>query len=383
MNKKMSKSNKKLSKNQPNKYEEQEKYLNKLHELYDREKQTRCYFQLERDKLNKLREVEKIRNEELNAKLVALNEKLAHLEHLHNKEMTNMAQKVQYLIGEREMKLNKLKIELNDKSSETFKVSVDTTSDFWNTLRDHISLLNENASNFDKLIKNITIDYENKISKINLDSSESIRIVQNISASKFKNEREHFSLITRNAINEITELKNAQIESMNNIKNKCFDDLRDYFQSLTKDLIDTVDKLKEKNERIEKNLKEKLSKLNLCTKELTELKTENDRIKSELKFSITTVSIYKSEKKLFQSKSAQFKSLTDKYNELDLKYEEMLTGYEALKRERDKLLNYITNLVRIFQEKLNNIHFISNKKTDILQNELNKYLELFNEFKLN
>ena len=89
MNKKITNkiTKKKLAKSQPNKYDEQEKFLKKLHELYDREKQTRCYFQLERDKLNKLREVERIRNEELNAKLVGLNEKLAQLEHFHNKEM--------------------------------------------------------------------------------------------------------------------------------------------------------------------------------------------------------------------------------------------------------------------------------------------------------
>ena len=72
------------------KFEEQEKSLKKLFELYEREKQSRCYFQLERDKLMNIREVEKTKYEEMKSKLILMSEKVSQLEYFHNKEMTNI-----------------------------------------------------------------------------------------------------------------------------------------------------------------------------------------------------------------------------------------------------------------------------------------------------
>lgn len=364
------------------KFDEQEKYLKKLFELYEREKQSRCYFQLERDKLMNIREVEKTKYEEMKSKLILMSEKVSQLEYFHNKEMTNISRKVQYLIGEREMKVNDLKLELNQKSKEELKVTMDANNSCLNGLRSHLNTLNEKVSNFDELIKNISNDYENKISKLNLEYSEALKIVQNTSSDKFKNERETFSLITRNAINEITELKNAQLGTMKQLKNKSFDDLRDYFQDLTKNLIESVDKLQRKNTLIERNLEEKKTQLEVLSKELKEAKHENESLKAEMKSFLSISKIYKSAKNIYQAKNIQFAKLTDKHKELDLKYEEILSAYLTIKKERDKLYDYIGDLVRTFKKKVDTINFISNKKSNYFEVELNKYEQLVNDFKL-
>ena len=259
------------------KNEAKEKYLKNLNELYEREKQARCYYQLERDKLMNIREIERSRYDEMKSELILLKKNINELECKHIEEMTNMQRKVRYLISERENKLNDLKNESFKKRTDDLIEAIDKDTCFLTGIKSQLHNLNENATNFDELIKNIANDYENKISKINIDYSEAIKIIQNTSILKFKEERENFSLVTRNALNEMTELKNSQLESLKNIKNKCYDDLREYFQDLTKKLIESMEQLKNKNITINRNLKEKNSQLEANIKELNDFKKEGFR----------------------------------------------------------------------------------------------------------
>jgi hypothetical protein len=363
------------------KNEAKENYLKNLNELYEREKQARCYYQLERDKLMNIREIERSRYDEMKSELTLLKKNIDELECKHIEEMTNMQRKIRYLISERESKLNDLKNESFKKRTDDLKEAINKDSCFLTGIKSQLHNLNENATNFDELIKNIANDYENKISKINIDYSEAIKIIQNTSILKFKEERENFSLVTRNALNEMTELKNSQLESLKNIKNKCYDDLREYFQDLTKKLIESMEKLKNKNITINRSLKEKNSQLEANIKELNDFKKENNQIKNELKQHLATSNIYKSEKKIFKAKSIQFDILNKKYNDLDFKYEETLMGYEIMKKNHDKLYAYFGELVRIFKEKLDMANFLSNKKNELMENELRRYEGYFNDLK--
>jgi hypothetical protein len=75
-------------------------------------------------------------------------------------------------------------------------------------------MLNEENVGSEELVKNLQIDFENRLSLITQDYSDAAKSAQETIQFKFVNEKEDFSLITKNAVHEICELKNTQLEQM-------------------------------------------------------------------------------------------------------------------------------------------------------------------------
>ena len=360
------------------KTQEEGNNIRKLVLLYEREKQSRCYFQLERDKLTKIREIESFKQNELKAQLKELQVEISKLKHSHQEEITHLSNKVRYLNNEHERQMNNLKFEGQINQDEVLKSRLDEQNAYLDGFKRNIATMNEENANSEELVKNLQIDFENRLSLITQDYSDAVKSVQETIQSKFVKEKEDFSLITKNAVHEICELKNTQLEQMKTIKNNSFCELKLYFKNLTKDLVSSIKSLEQKCSLLSKHLKEEKNLNSLNNEQIFKLNTENQELQLRIKQLKATSSIYESEKKAFQTKQIELKKLMTKFNNLDLQYEALLQINERFSLERDGLQKFIQNLIMVFREKFEFKNHLSNKKIELLNKEIESYEKTLN-----
>ncbi|RNA17898.1 Growth arrest-specific 8 [Brachionus plicatilis] len=338
---------------------DQEEYIKTLTELYDREKESRCCFQLERDKLMKIRQIEKDRYDQLKLKLFEAEDKLLKFEETHQKEILNLHKKIKYLIGERDLKINNLKLELNTKSKINFKLSLQERDEYLNGISESIIKLNEDRLNLDDAIKNLTLENEVRISNLQNEYANTVNGIQNACEQRFSNERENFSLITRNAIHEISEVKNSQINEIKKIKDKSFEEMRTYFKELVQNLMDQVQDLVKQKFNCEQRLRDLEIKNNKFKADHQNLTHEIERLKKENYSLNLKSSLFEKNNRIFDLRNAEFSDLRKNYQNLDLKYEALLKINENLKHENSQMERYVQSLM-IFKLKINSNNYSQN-----------------------
>lgn len=344
----------------------QEEYIKTLTELYEREKESRCCFQIERDKLEKIRQIEKDRYDQLKLKLFDAEEKLMKFEETHQKEILNLHKKIKYLIGERDIKINNIKLELNTESLVNFKISLQERDEYLNGIRESINKLNEDRLNLDDAIKNLTLENDLKISKLQNDHSNTISDIQKACEQRFLNERENFSLITRNAIHEISEVKNSQINEIKIIKDKSFEEMRNYFKELIQNLMDQVQYLIEQKIIYEKKLRDLETKNQKLKTDYQNQNSEIERLKKENKSLNIKSHLFEKNNQIFQLRNIEFSNLRKSYQNLDLKYEALLQINENLKNEYSQMEKYVQYLLSNFKQNIASNLYLNNKKNFLL-----------------
>ena len=98
--------------------EEINNYIKRLTIEYEKEKEAKNLFQIERDKLLEMREIEKKKVEDLKAELLSTHEQLSNLEEEHYQEVTMFKKKIQYLTIEHQSKVNGIKFEIEKSNKE-------------------------------------------------------------------------------------------------------------------------------------------------------------------------------------------------------------------------------------------------------------------------
>lgn len=348
---------------------DQEGYIKNLVELYEREKDSRCYFQLERDKLIQMREIEKEKFDDLKSKLFEAHEKLAEFEAWHHEEILNLNKKIKYLIGEREIKINDLKLQFETENKVNLNQNLEERSNYLDGVRESLNKLNEDRLNLDEALRNLILTNENKIAQLQNDYSQATSSIQKACETRFNGERDNFFLITRNAIHEITELKNSQIADIKRVKDKSYDELRAYFKELTQNLMSQNQSLNQKNSTFLRILKEFESKLSKAGKELADTIQENVKLKKENKSLNSKSILYLKNTQIFQARKHEFSTLEKNYSDLDIRYEALLLSFVNLKNENERLQNYIQNLIVKFREKFETFNYISMKKQQVILQE--------------
>ncbi|CAF0848309.1 unnamed protein product [Brachionus calyciflorus] len=348
---KKSKGKSKIAKNSDPTEINHEEYIKNLQELYEREREQRCCFQLERDKLVKIRDVDRERYNELKIQLLEAEDKLIKYEEYHTTEIENLRKKIKYLIGERDMKINGLKLQVNVESKINLEMGLEDRNLYLNGIRESVKKLNEDRLNLDEAIKNLTLENEIKISEIHNEYTKTVLSIQKACEMRFNGERDNFSLILRNAIHEIAEAKNSQIAQIKQLKDKAFEDMRTYFKELNQNLMNHIQDLTKRTRTIERDLKDMEAKKHKYEVECEKLKLKNDSLSKE-NYSLNLKSnLYIKNSRVFQLRNVEFNDLKDKYKDLDLKYEALLKTYENLKAENNRLEQYIQNLVLKFKQK--------------------------------
>lgn len=342
---------------------DQEESIKKLTELYEREKETRCCFQLERDKLMNIRQIEKDRYDKLKLQLFDAEDKLLKFEEKHQNEISNLHKKIKYLIGERDIKINNLKVELNTQSKINLNVSVNDRNEYLNRIRDSINKLNEDRLNLDDAIKNLTIDNELNISKLQTEHANTISAIQLACEQRFSNERENYFLITRNAIHEISEVKNNQINEIKKIKDKSFEEMRSYFKDLIQNLMDQVQDLVKQKLNYEQRLRDLETKNHKLKTDFEISNQELDKLKKENKSLNLKSRLYEKNNRIFELRNVEFSELRKNYQNLDLKYEALLKINENLNYKYSQMEKYIQHLSSNLKQNINSSLYLKNKKS--------------------
>jgi hypothetical protein len=340
-------------------------FVDNLMKLYEREKQSRCYFQLERDKLCKILAIEREKADVLKQTVHEANLKLHDYEQWHLSQVSHLEKKFKFVSYDKESKIQSLTLELESKSSESLKDSLNDRGLYLTGIRDRLNEINEERINHDDLLKNMTLRNANRIDKINTEHTEMLINVFRTCQARCAAERENLLLLNRNAVHEISETKNEQIAKIQEIMNKGFDEMKAYFSTLTKDLLSKVKKLTDENRMYTKKFKEIDIESKKRQRQFEEIKSENERLKSQNKTLGTQANLYITTKRIFQVKDVDFKSLSKKYTDLDLKYESLIQVHENLKKENERLNKYIDYLISKFKEKIETLNFISYKKVEI------------------
>ena len=362
--------------------EEINNYIKRLTIEYEKEKEAKNLFQIERDKLLEMREIEKKKVEDLKAELLSTHEQLSNLEEEHYQEVTMFKKKIQYLTIEHQSKVNGIKFEIEKSNKENIDDGLKEKEKYISELRKFLVALNEKDDQYEDMIKNITLEYENRISKLRQEHAETIQTIQRTMELRFNDERSQFAILTRNAVHEITEIKNLQINELINTNNKAFDDLRNYFKELINSSMILVSTLQEKNTKAIASEKESVSKAKNFAIDLKQTIEDNKKMKSNLDILKQKSNLYEIEKKLFEQKNKELNSLNEKYSKLDIKYEMILKKYTDLKKDYDAVIRNTEAANLIFQEKCNNRIFITNRKVEVLQKDLSRYEDLLKAFSL-
>jgi hypothetical protein len=241
-------------------------------------------------------------------------------------------------------------------------------------------LLNEKECQYEDMIKNITLEYENRISKMRQENADHVKAIQKTMEMRFNEERAQFSLMARNAAHEITEIKNTQINELINLNNKAYDDLRNYFKDLVSSSMILATSLEAKNRKAIINEKESVSKAKNYEIELEKTIEENKKLKISNGGLKTKSELYNVEKRLFEKQNKDFKVLNDKYLKLDIKYEILLKSYNDLEKDYNALVRNTEASNLIFQEKCNNKILITDQKVEVLQKDLSRYEDFLKAF---
>ena len=339
--------------------EEIDVYIKFLVSEYKKEKEERHRFQIERDKLIEMREIEKKKFEDLKAYIIDTHEQLASLEEDHYQEIAMFKKKVRYLMSEHESKINNLKLEIEKLNKENIDESLKEKQNQIFQVNKLTKLLNEKECQYEDMIKNLTFEYENRISKMRQENAEHAKAIQKTMEMRFNEERAQFNLMTRNATHEITEIKNIQINELINLNNKAFDDLRNYFKDLMSNSMILATSLESKNKKAIINEKESVSKAKNYEIELEKTAEENKMLKISQASLKRKSELYDVEKRLFEQQ-------TKSYNDLEKDYDALTRNTEA------------SNL--IFQEKCNNKILITNRKVEVLLKDLSRYEDFLKAF---
>ena len=360
--------------------EEIDVYIKFLVSEYKKEKEERHRFQIERDKLIEMREIEKKKFEDLKAYIIDTHEQLASLEEDHYQEIAMFKKKVRYLMSEHESKINNLKLEIEKLNKENIDESLKEKQNQIFQVNKLTKLLNEKECQYEDMIKNLTLEYENRISKMRQENAEHAKAIQKTMEMRFNEERAQFNLMTRNATHEITEIKNIQINELINLNNKAFDDLRNYFKDLMSNSMILATSLESKNKKAIINEKESVSKAKNYEIELEKTAEENKMLKISQASLKRKSELYDVEKRLFEQQTKDYKNLTEKFSKLDLKYEMLLKSYNDLEKDYDALTRNTEASNLIFQEKCNNKILITNRKVEVLLKDLSRYEDFLKAF---
>ena len=355
-------------------------YIKRLIVEYEKEREERSRFQIERDRLIEMRECEKKKLEDLKVDLLDTHEQLGNLEQEHFQEIAMFKKKVRYLMSEHELKISNLKLEIEKSNKLSLNENLKDQENYASKASYFIKLLHDKEDQYEDMIKNLTHEYENRISKMRKEHEETVKAIQKTMEMRFNEERIQFALITRNATHEITELKNTQINELININNKAYDDLRNYFKDLINNSMILAIKLQEKNVKALTNERESVSKAKQFEIELTKTLEENNRLKSMNDRLNVTSNLYEIEKKAYNQQTKDLKNLNEKYSKLDLKYEMLLNSYNDLKKDNDSLQRNTEASNFLFQEKCNNKIYLTNRKVEVLQKDLSRYEDFLKAF---
>ena len=336
-----------------------------LTELYEREKESRCCFQLERDKLCKMREIDREKFNNVKCELAILQDKLLSFEQWHLKESLHINKKIKYLISERDMKLNELKLELEEKSKENLAANLDERKSFLDGIRDSMNSLKQINMENDEIFRHTTLVSENRISEAIRQNSEIFKNLVSIYESRHEAHNDAQELLARNAIHEITEFKNQQIGAIKSSGQKSYEELRDYFKDLIKFLMGKIGELNKQNESLRRHLDAVMNKLCLAETDLISKDGQNKELIGQCKSFASRAQLFKSSKKLFDSQYAELKELKKKYHSLDIEYELLLAIKTNLVEENEYFRDYLKNLVEKFRDKFENLTFLSNEKFKI------------------
>ena len=345
--------------------------IENLKELYEREKESRCYFQIERDKLSKILQIEQGKYQDLKAKLIKLNEEVDELTYEHQDEIASLKIKIRYLIDERELKLNDMKLKLETNENVNLKLHLDEfRSQYLNGLHTSIHELNEDILKNDELFRKFKTNHINEITEVVNKYTEMSSNVQKVYESRLNQERENFSLIVRSTLNEISEVKNHHINEFKTSSKKSYEELKSYFKDLVKKLVDTVNRLNK--EIVEYKIKLKLSetKMEEHQKEMLNIKHENEHLKTIADSNQSMARLYLANKRIYKQKDKDHFNLKQTNSHLDIKYESLLQLHENLKQNHQSLTNYVNNLLIKFRFILENVNYLSDQKVKLIQNEL-------------
>jgi hypothetical protein len=340
-------------------------FVNNLIKLYEREKQSRCYFQLERDKLTNIVTIEREKSQSLKQAVDEANLKLYDFEQWHLSQVSHLNRKLKYLTYDKACHIQDLTLELESKASECLKDGVDDRRLYLTGIRDRLNELNEERTNYDDLLKNIMLKNANKIDEIETEHTEMLINVHKTCQARFATERESLLLMNRNMVHEISEVKNEQIAETREIMNKGFEEMKYYFATLTKSLILKLKVFSDENRGYIKKFKEMEVESKKRQVHFDEIKSENEKLKSTVKNLTTQANLYVTNKRIFQVKDLDFKGLSKNFKDLDLKHEALVQAHENLKKENTQLNEYIDYLIRKFKEKIETLNLISYKKIKI------------------
>lgn len=362
-------------------FEEIELYIKRLQAQYEQEKESRNYFQLERDRLIIMRNSDNERLEKLKSELREAQYEISNLESKHKKELLHLKRKIRYLINEQNIHLNEYKFEFEAKNKQLYEEIMEEQNEYLAKMRvlsDEIAqevLLKEN------MITNVITEYENRLSQ-QTQNGESTSHIYELVEKRFEEEKSQFSLLTRNFVHEITEIKNKQIQDLIKTHSKLFDDLRNYFKDLVNNSMMLNTSLQQKVDANQKRRKDAVSKLKSIEVCLAKKEEENEKLKNKNSILLRDSNYHNSDKNLFKARENEVLRLKQDFTKLDIKYETMLKQHENLKRENDYLVKNYEASSLIYQERLNNRFFILNRKNELLQNELDKFKKFINIFKL-
>jgi hypothetical protein len=352
------------------KVEEIDLYIKRLLNLYEKEKESRNYFQLERDRLVTIREVDQNKLTKLRVELEETRTQLCSLQALQQEEISKLKHKVRYLISEHEEKLNKLKLEMEYQNKINLCDSIDEQKAYMNKLRCYVSSLHLKDVNLEENIKNITLHYENIIGNLTKEYSDTLKSIGDKNQTKLNDERLRLSTFTHNTVHEITELKNSQIQELLRINKKAYDELRSYFKELINNALVLIGNLQEKIDQDARTVSDYNRKSRVQDVELRQACERANSIQSQMATLIAKLRTHDTEKKLFDHNKFELKNLKEKYAKLDLQYEQILSEHEDLKRVHDQMVKRVQMSSLLYQEKCNNRIFVESRKVELLQTEL-------------
>lgn len=362
--------------------EEINTFIKHLIAQYEKEKETRSRFQLERDKLIEMRDIEQKRVDDIKTELLEAREQMSKLEQEHYQEISILKQKVRYLMSEHQLKINNLKIEIEKLNKENIDENLKEKEKHSLQLKQFLITLNDKEDHYENMITKLQLEFDKRKSQMTHEHAEKLKAIELTMESRFNDERTQFSLLTRNAVHEICELKNTQINELIKINNKAYDDLRNYFKDLINNAMILVSNLQEKIHKTVLSEKEYNSKIKHLENDIKCLNDDNSKLRNENSILNQKCEIHEKEKKLFHSEDIKYNKLKKEYKCLDIKYEMLKDNYNKLELNHNNLVDNINVSSLIYQEKCNNRIFISNKKIELLQKDLNKYEDFLKAFSI-
>eukprot|EP00759_Apiculatamorpha_spiralis_P057094 PhF_6_TR8445/c0_g1_i1/m.13170/K19942/GAS8; growth arrest-specific protein 8 len=315
------------------------KSLAQVTDVLSKAKQTRNYFQLERDKIQKFWDITMKELENAKYQLINADHEIENMEERHLVEMRVYKQKVKHLLYEHKEKIREIQSAAEQEQDEVVSKH-----------KEHVTNLRQGKSVLHADIQKMMVDHETEMKGLRDEHNRLLKhrhgVHEKMMAdvqSKFEKKlvvlRDELDLRRRVEIHDLEERKNEHINELLRRHKEAFKEMKTYYNDITKNNLGLIKCLKDEINNMKANEEHNTNLMFEIAKENKGLNVPLEKAKEAVKKLKEDLANYEKDKLSLRNAQARLSLLDRQYRQLMEDHEALQHKYQEVEADRDDLVS--------------------------------------------